>query len=331
MLASGHLPRISDRTLGRLAVGLALALVIGIPAFAAYYYLDRHPDPGPTMIERQIASAEAAVRAQPGDTAARNMLGAAYVSAGRDADGIAQFTEVLNLQSDNRAALLGRGLAYRQFGKPDLALADFGQLVTIAAADEMAAVDPQLEQAYYEIGAIQLDQGDAMAAVGTLEKALAIDGGDADALYTYGSALIATGDPAKGVQALRRAVAFVPAGWCDPYRRMVDGYTALQETTGITYAGAMVAFCEGRLAEAASQLQPLASSSFAVDAWLGLALVDAAQGDPQGAAAYYGKVLERDPQNASALIGLAQLGGADAHAGLASTAPSTAAAGSTAP
>jgi tetratricopeptide (TPR) repeat protein len=321
MLVRHQLPAISDRMLGRLVLGLALVLVIGIPAFAAYYYFDRHPDPGPSLADRTIASAEAAVRAQPSDTVARNALAAAYVRAKRYEDGVAQFTEVLKLQPDNRAALLGRGLAYRYSDQPILARADFAQLIELAADGEMAHVDPQLEQAYYQVGAIDLEQGDAAAAVPSLEAALRIDGGDADALYAYGMALVAVGDAEKGVAALRRAVAFVPTGWCEPYQGLVTGYNALASAGGAEWATGMVAFCEGQLAVARQLLEPLQAGSFAVDAWLGLALVSSAEGDPQAAATYYGKVLDQDPQNTSALIGIGQLGGADAHAGLPTIAP----------
>lgn len=303
-------------------VGLALVLVIGVPAFAAFYYFDRHPDPGPSLAERAIASAEAAVREQPADTVARNALAAAYLRAGRVDDSIAQFSEVLRLDAENRAALLGRGLAYRQDAQPTLALDDFQALVAVASGGEMAHVDPQLEQAYYEIGVIQVEQGDVTAAITALESALRIDGADADALYAYGDALITAGNPDRGVEALRRAVAFVPTGWCEPYARMADGYRAQAISGGVAYATAMATFCNGRPADAAAVLKTLEDGPFAIDARLGLALVSAAQGDPQAAAGYYGQVLAQDPENTSALIGLGQLGGADAHAGLATPAPS---------
>ncbi len=145
--------------MGRLIVGLALVLVIGIPAFAVFYFVDRHPDPGLSLADRAIASAETAVRAQPADTAARNTLAAAYLRAGRVDDSISQFSEVLRLDAENRAALLGRGLAYRQASQAVEALDDFESLVALATGGEMARVDPQLEQAYYEIGVIQLDAG----------------------------------------------------------------------------------------------------------------------------------------------------------------------------
>lgn len=313
MLARGHRPAIPDQLQDRLVLALALVLVIGVPAFGVYYWFDRHPDPGPSMAERAISEAEQAVRDAPSDLAARNRLAAAYVTAGRYDDGIEQFGEALVLVPDNRAALLGRGLAYRLSDRLDLALNDFEQLVDVAAGGEMAAVDPELQQAYYEIGLIHLGQGRPEDAVAVLQEALRINGTDADALYAYGRALIQTDEAEKGVQALRRAVAFVPSGWCEPYYGMVDGYEAMGDAGGGAYATGMVAFCEGRLDEATSKLQPLTGGTYRVDALLGLALVSAAAGDSPLAIDYYEQVLAEEPDNVSALIGIGQLGGAEAH------------------
>lgn len=314
MRAPGQPAAVPRKRVDRVVLGLALVLVIGAPAFIAFYWIDRHPAAGPTMTDRTIASAEAAVVAQPNDLSARNRLAAAYVNAHRYDDAIAQFGEVLLAAPDNRAALLGRGLAYLRSDRPDPARADFQAMIDKAKDTEMAHVDPLLEQAYYEIGVIDLQQGRPAEAVTSLESALRIDSGDADALYTYGSALIAVGNAAKGVEALRRAVAFVPTGWCDPYARMLDGYRALDQADGVAYAGGMVAFCEQRPAEAVRLLKGISTGAFAQDAWLGLALVAASQGDQATATDYYQKVLAVDPANASALIGLGQLGGTDVHA-----------------
>jgi tetratricopeptide (TPR) repeat protein len=314
MLAQRHRPALPDQLLDRLVWVLALVLLIGVPAFAIFYWVDRHPDPGPSMVERTVVAAEEAVRQAPSDLAARNRLAAAYVSAGRYDDGITQFGEALVLSPDNRAALLGRGIAYRLSDRLDLALADFERLVTVSAGGEMAGMDPQLQQAYYEIGLIDLKQGRPAEAVTALESALRIDSTDADSLYEYGSALIETGEASRGIEALQRAVAFVPSGWCEPYYRMVDGYTALADAPGAAYANGMVAFCEGRLDTAKQQLAPLTSGAYRIDAWLGLALTSAASGDSPQAIAYYQMVLAEEPENTSALIGLGQLGGGDAHA-----------------
>ncbi len=205
-----------------------------------------------------------------------------------------------------------------------IARADFQKLVDTGKGAEFAKTDPQLEQAYYELGVIALKQDRTQDAVDVLQKALAIDGGDADALYTFGKALVKGGDPAKGVAALRRAVQFVPSGWCEPYAALVDGYTALGQADGQGYATGMVAFCEGRYAEADAALRPLTGGPMATDALLGLALVAAMRGDASGATAFYKQVLDHDPKNASALIGLSQLGGPGAHASQPASSPAPA-------
>ena len=318
-----------DRMLNRAIKVMALILLIGVPAIAALYWMDRHVDAVPALADRNVSAAEDAVRTKPDDVAARIHLAAAYVSAKRYADGIAQFGQVLTREPGNRAALLGRGLAYIATKQYTEAGADFQALIDGSRSGEFAASDPQLQQAYYELGVVALEQGQPADAIAPLEQALKIDGGDADSLYRYGMALIGTGDAAKGVQALGQAVKFVPTGWCDPYAGLVTGYTALADSAGVTYATGMVAFCGGRLDEATAGLSTLTSGPHKLDALLGLALVAATRGDATAARDYYQQVLAIEPSNPSALIGMSQLGGIDAHASLpAIAAPTDAGAGS---
>jgi tetratricopeptide (TPR) repeat protein len=312
------LTQISDRTLRRATRIVAVALVVGIPLIAGFYWFDRHPSAGPTMNDRAVAAAEEQVRKSPNDISARDHLAAAYVSAGRLQDGIAQFAQVLEVSPTDRPALLGRGLAYVALAdidaskvdtsKLDLAAADFQALVDASKKGEFAPTDPQLEQAYYELGVIALRQDRPADAVASLVEALKINGGDADALYSFGIASIKTGDPTKGVAALRQAVQFVPAGWCDPYHGLVDGYGALKDTIGGQWATGMVAMCTGQLDSATAALQPLVAGPMKIDALLGLALVAAQRSDIDSAAALYRQVLAIDPRNTSASIGLGQLG-----------------------
>jgi len=318
-----------DRTLNRAIRLMAIVLLIGVPTIAVLYWMDRHVDQVPALADRTVAAAEEAVRAKPDDLAVRNHLAAAYVSAERFADGIAQFGQVLATDPKNRPALLGRGLAQVATKDYDAAAADFGALIDGSKSGEFAATDPQLQQAYYELGVIALERGRPADAIAPLEAALKINGADADALYRYGMAKIGTGEAKTGVSALRRAVMFVPTGWCDPYDGLVDGYTALGDTAGAAYASGMSAFCAGRLDEASTTLTGLTAGPMKVDALIGLALVSATRGDPATAAGFYQQALAFDPSNASALIGLGQLGGAGAHASVpAATLPSVAPSGS---
>ncbi len=303
-----------DRMLNRAIKLMALILLVGVPSIAALYWMDRHVDAPAPLADRTVSAAEDAVRANPNDLAARNHLAAAYVSAKRYDDGIAQFGQILDRDPINRAALLGRGLAYVATERYDTAATDFQALVDAAGTGEFAATDPQLQQAYYELGVVALEQGRPADAITPLQQALQINAADADALYRYGMALIGTGDAASGVKALQRAVTFVPSGWCEPYAGLVTGFTALGDTAGTGWANGMVAFCGGRLDEATAALSTLTTGPRRTEALLGLALVAATGGDAATAMGYYQEVLATDPNNTSALIGLGQLGAVNAHA-----------------
>ena len=100
---------LSDKRLNRLIVGIVVVLVIGIPAIGVIYFLDRNVDPGPSMIQRTVDGAEAAVRNEPNKMSARLQLAGSYLAAGRYADSIAQYDEVLKVVPDHHGALLGRG------------------------------------------------------------------------------------------------------------------------------------------------------------------------------------------------------------------------------
>ncbi|MFN8630576.1 MAG: tetratricopeptide repeat protein [Chloroflexota bacterium] len=300
---------ITDKTLNRIILIAGLGLLIGIPAFIGFYFLDRHVTPAPSVAEQHIATAEAQVKANPTDGGARDMLAAAYVSAGRYQDGVDQFTEALKILATDRSALLGRGIAYYQLKQYDNAAKDLQTFITQNSTGEFAKQDPQLERAYYQLGVVQAAQEKWTESVNSEIAALKIDAGNADALYQLGVGLIKTGDPAKAARALQQAVAFVPTGWCEPYQAMVDAYTAQSSADGTAYAKGMVAMCTGDFATAAATLKPLATSKdFGVNALLGLALTAARSGDNPGAAAYYNQVLAQDPKNQSAIIGLSQLG-----------------------
>ena len=310
-----------DRTLNRAIKLMALVLLLGVPAIVGLYWLDRHVEAPAALADRTVSAAEEAVRNNPTDVAVRNHLAAAYVSAKRYEDGIKQFGQVLDSEPGNRPALLGRGLAYVETAQYELAAADFQRLVDASKAGEFAATDPQLQQAYYELGVIALEQDRPADAIAPLQEALRINASDADSLYRFGMALIGTGEATKGVEALQRAVMFVPSGWCEPYAGLVTGFTALGDTPGVTYATGMVAFCSGRLDEAATDLKPLITGPRKIDALLGLALVAAQSGDAAGATEYYQQVLAADPKNASALIGMSQLGALTAHPTLPASSP----------
>jgi Flp pilus assembly protein TadD len=315
---------ISNRTINRMILLVGLIILVGTPAFLFFYSNDRHVNNVGTIADQTVVAAEAAVQTSPNDAQARDHLAAAYVSANRLQDGIAQFGEALKISATDRAGLLGRGIAYIKAGQVDLAQADLQKFIDGNGTGEFAKTDPQLEHAYYELGVVQLQKTDAAGAVTTLQKALAIDAGDADALYSLGQALNKTGDPTKAESALKLAVAFVPTGWCDPYRELATSYTALKQAEGVAWANGMVAFCEGRLTDATTTLKPLTGGPMKTDALMGLGYVAAQQGDNAGAAAYFKQVLAIDPSNQSASIALGSIGAKSSAAPSAAASPTPA-------
>lgn len=298
-----------DRGSRRLIAGMVAVLVVGVPLLAVLYFFDQYRDPGPSLSQRAIATAEDAVRAAPNAVGARIALATAYLEAKRYRDATAQYDEVLRVQATNRLALLGRGQAYQALGDLDAATADYQALVTAATGTEMERIDPQLESAYYNLGAIELARAAPSRAVEQLEKAIAINPADADALNLYASARLQLGDPAGAIEPLRRVVAMVPVGWCEPYAQLARAYRGGGDGQGEQYAIAMNAFCEKRAAEARAALEPLTTGTHAKDALLGLGLIAEDAGDGQGAAAYYSRVLEADPEDLNAISGLTRVNG----------------------
>jgi tetratricopeptide (TPR) repeat protein len=298
----------SDRTLNRILLGLILAIVIGVPAIALVYVLDRNVDPGPPVAERAIAAGEEAVRNEPNKLSNRFGLAMAYAAADRQADAIAQFTEILRVEPVHRGALLGRADAYIATSDLDAAAGDFQALVDATAGGEMAKVDPQREAAFYGLGSIALSQERPADAVAALTEALKISRTDADALNLLGTALLETGDAENAIKALRAAIALVPAGWCEPYAQLGAAYAAAGNSAGAQYGSGMVALCEQRTAEAEQVLTPLIEGPLAMDALIGLGLAAEERGDPAAATDFYSRVYAADPTNFNAIAGLNRLG-----------------------
>ncbi len=315
---------ITDKTLNRAIKILGLLLVVGVIAFALYYWSDRRIGGAPSIADQAVAQAEAEVQKTPNDVQARDHLAAAYVDDNRLQDGITQFGEALKLDATDRAALLGRGIAYIKVSQLDttsqadkanqlvLAAADFQKFIDNNASGEYAGQDPQLEQAYYELGTVQLEQGDAKTAADTLQKALKIDATDADAEYSLGVAFDKLGRYSDAIQVLKIAVSFVPTGWCDPYQELATAYTGFQLADGTAWANGMVAMCNQDFAKAEAALTPLVNGPMKEDALIGLGYTAMNQGDNGSAARYFNQVLTIDPRNQPAIIALNGL--TDVHA-----------------
>ena len=303
-----RLSSVSDTTLNWLIRGAIMVLAIGIPLLAALYFLDHGTDHGPTLIERQIATAEDVVRKAPDQLGPRIALAQVYQAARRPDSALEQYDEVLKVSALNKTALLGRGDILLDKGDLVGAAKAFKKVADTAAGGEFSGIDPQLEHAYYGLGSVALKQDRARDAVSAFEHAVTIKSTDADAWYLLGTAALQAGDAEHAAGALERAILFVPTGWCEPYDALSQAYAKLGRGAKAEYAAAMVDFCKNRTSAAVSRLEGLTSGPAALEAMLGIGMIAETTNDRAAAVRAYRKVLAADPGNFNALSGLSRLG-----------------------
>jgi tetratricopeptide (TPR) repeat protein len=288
----------------RLIKRIGLILVLGTLVFAGFYIFDRWRLPAPSMVDRTIASLEAAVRDNPADFIARGQLGDAYLVARRYTEAIAVYDAVLTTGQADQLAYFGRARAYQAMGDLAAAKADFQAVIDIARTGEMAHVDPMMNAAFYGLGAIALDEGKPADAIQYLSAAIAIKRADADAMNLLGAAYVRNNEPEKAIEPLRKAIAFVPIGWSEPYTTLAQAYEQTGDAPRAEWAWAMADLSEGRTAAAETRLLAIVDGPIALEAAIGLALLHERGSDMTAAEEWYRKVLVLDPENPTALLGL---------------------------
>jgi len=299
---------VPDRTSSRLVRLLVLVLVVGVLAFAGIYYQDQHVTAGPTMIDRQTESAEQAVRKAPNNIGARLELAAAYQLNKRTDDALNQFDVILKADKANRFALLGSGSALTAKGDLKGAAVAYHKITDVGSKGEFAGADLQLEEAHYYLGSIALKQGQNKEAISELTAALKIVRSDSDALYLMGVARLKEGSTQLAIDSLKQALLFVPTGWCEPFSQLAVAYGKLGNAPEATYAGAMADFCLKKPAEAKRRLNTLTTGPVAVEALLGLGLIEETASNTADAISWYKKVLTVDRTNITAISALSRLG-----------------------
>lgn len=299
---------LSDRALTRLLRTIVVVLAVAVPLFGVLYVMDQRGGASQPLPQRQVQAAELQVRASPDNIGLRIQLAQAYRQAKRLDDALRQYDEVLKVDGNYRAALMGRGEVLLAKGDLSGAAAAYRKVTATSTGGEFAGADPQLEEAHYYLAVIASRQGALADAVKESEAALKIDSTDADAWYLLGTVQLSSGAADKAVPALRTALAFVPTGWCDPYTQLASAYGRLGQSAQAQYAGAMLAFCQKKSAEARTRLTALTSGPAAVDAMLGLGMLAESTSDRDGAVGWYKRALALDAHNSTATSGLARLG-----------------------
>jgi tetratricopeptide (TPR) repeat protein len=285
-----------------------MVLAIGVGTFGFMYYQDQHVDAGPSLVDRQIQGAEAAVEKAPNNVQTRLQLAAAYLQEKRPDDALAQYDEVLKADKGNRTALLGRGGVLITKGDLTAAAVSYHKITDVAVKGEFAGADSVAQEAHYYLGSIALKQEKAKLAITELNAALKIDPTDSDALYLSGVAQLKDGAPKLAVNALKKALLFVPTGWCEPYSQLALAYGTLNLSPQKTYATGMANFCLKKPAEAKRQLKSLVKGPVGVDALLGLGLIAETESNNAEAVTWYKQVITIDGKNATATSDLSRLG-----------------------
>jgi tetratricopeptide (TPR) repeat protein len=297
-----------EKQLNRLIRLAALLLIIGVVAFTAFYVVDRyHPLPKASAMDAQIAAEESAVKADPGDIAARGTLADLYTAAKRYQDAITQYDAIIAAGKAEELAKMGRAAAYQALGNMDAAIQDWTRVVEIAAAGEMAKTDPNLATAYYQLGIIASQQSRAADAVGFLTKSLAINTTDADTMYALGLAYTADGQLNQAESILRSAVTFVPIGWPEPYTALSAAFTKDGNPAEAAWASAMADLASGDSTGAIAGLTTLVTGPAAEEAMVGLGLAEETRGDTATAGSWYQRVLTLNPSNTSAQLGMTRV------------------------
>src|SRR5674476_784091 len=156
---------VQDRSTSRLMRLGVLVLVIGIAAFGVIYYQDQHVDAGPSLVGRQIAGAEAAVKKAPNNVQVRLQLAAAYLTDKRPDDALKQYDEILKADKGNRTALMGRGRILIDKGDLTAAAVSYHKITDGAAKGEFAGADTVAQEAHYYLGSIAVKQGATTVAI----------------------------------------------------------------------------------------------------------------------------------------------------------------------
>jgi tetratricopeptide (TPR) repeat protein len=301
-------PSVSDKTFSWVMRLGVMVLAIGVAGFGFMYYQDQHVDAGPSMVDRQTQTAEAAVKKAPNNIGARLELAGAYQADKRMDDALAQYKVILKADKQNRTALLGSGRVLIAKGDFKAATAAYKRITGASKSGEFAGADPQLEEAYYFLGSIAVTQGNNKLALTDLQAALKIEPTDSDALYLVGVVKLKDGAPQLAVDAFKQALQFVPTGWCQPWSQLALAQGKLGRAPEATYAGAMADFCNKKSVEAQTRLKTLTKGPLAVDSLLGLGLIAETESNNAEAATWYKQVITIDAKNATAISALSRLG-----------------------
>lgn len=285
----------SDAVLARLAVRLAIAMVLLLVGFVGFYSYDRFMVRVDSPLDTAVRELEEAVRANPNDPVRRAQVASAYVRQGRHDQAIAQYEEALKLKENWMPALLGMATAELTRGNEARAEEIYRQVAELNRDNELRYANADMQRVYYRLGLFASKAGRHAEAAEWATEALRGNRTDADSLFLLATSEEAQGNHAAARDAYRQAVAF------DPNFR--EGFAGLQRTASAlgdqreaAYARGMELLAAGDVDGALNTFRQLAAQTpdFG-EAHLGLGLAYARKGQREESQQAFRAALDRNP------------------------------------
>jgi tetratricopeptide (TPR) repeat protein len=297
-----------ERRLARLAGRLLLATVLLALVFAAYYVYDHYFVRVASPLDEATQSLEDKVRQAPNDPTFRIQVAQAYLRQGRAEQGIAQYQEALKLRPDWQPALLGQADAELQRKNEAGAEAIYRQIADLNKDNELRHANTDLQEVYYRLAAFSTQAGRHDEAIQWVQEALMVDATQADALFLLGTNQEALGQVDAAAEAYRRAVSFDP-GFREAFLALERVALAEGNSTEAAYAHAMGLLSAGDVVGAVDGFRGmLERSPETAEAYEGLGLAYAKQGQRDQAVDAFRAALERKPDLLLAEWSLRSLG-----------------------
>lgn len=277
----------------------AIALLVVVGSFSAYYYFDRYValndiSPDEIAIEELLKI----IDETPDDPNLRLLLANQYYQSEQYKNCIDTSYKVIELYGDEYDSMYFlAGLSYIRLGDTDEGLPVLERFIELRSNSPMANSDDLLHTANYYAGDTYFNMGDYEAALLYLESALEGKMMDADTMFRLGQAYAATEQHELALDQFHTSVRFVPE-YYEVYGGMIESYTALGDSDKVAYARGMQLYIEqdydGALAHIFSAYE--ADPEF-VPALLGLGMAYEKLGDYDFALLYLNEVLIREPDN----------------------------------
>ena len=297
--------RFMDSGLNRLIIWSAALLAITVVGFAVYYYVDRSGSGVSGIEERELATAEQAVRDDPTNLVNRLVLADLYFKGERFDASVTQYQEAVKINDKSTLAHVGLGRALIETGDLDGASANFQSVIDLSKEEDISG--ELVQSSYYYLGVIALEQKDPDKAVEQFKQATTLERTDSDSWYLLGTAYLEAGKPDEAIDSLGQAVLFVP-NYTEAYETLARAFEEKGAAGGAMYARGMAAYSKGNFQEAASQLEAAVDVDPNLSqAHAGLGLVRESLGEKDAAIVAYQQALQLNPEDFLAKGGLARL------------------------